>query len=102
MPHKEYPSSLHKEAPVGSVDHGIALLHELELDADHLAEITGYVESETDIESLRTLVYDYCASKESFERMRRRLMQHIENVHERAERAESVLERIRACRRDSQ
>jgi hypothetical protein len=101
MPHKEYPSLLHREAPVGSVDHGRALLDELELEADHMAELTGAVESEMDIEELRQLVYAYSDNRDSMRRIRRRLMQHIENVHERAERAESVLERIRACRRDN-
>ena len=100
MPHKEYPSTLHREAPVGSVEHGRALLDELEFEADYMAELTGQVESEMDIEELRQLVYVYSENRDSMRRMRRRLLDHIENVHERAQRAESDLERIRACRRN--
>jgi hypothetical protein len=100
MPREEYPSSIDKEAPVGSLRHGYALVEEAELEGGFFADIEAQVASETDIEKLRELVPVYADSRDSVRRSMRRILHHIENVHERASTAESMLSRIRACRGD--
>jgi predicted nucleotidyltransferase len=98
MPHEEYPCSLDKEAPVGSLRHGYALVQLADLEWDSHADIEAQVASETDVEELRELVHLYAQSRDSVSRAMRRILHHIENVHARADAAESMLARLRACR----
>lgn len=100
MPHREYPAATDREAPVGTVEHGRALVFDLELEADQLAEVEAEVASCSDVERLRELVHVYADTRDGYRQASRRVVRHIENAHERILAGESLLAKLRAVRRE--
>lgn len=100
MLHREYPAATDREVPVGSVEHGRALVFDLELEADQLAEVQAEVASCSDVERLRELVYVYADTRDGYRRASRRVVHHIENAHARILAGESLLAKLRAVRRE--
>lgn len=100
MPHREYPAATDREAPVGSVEHGLALLFDLELEADQLAEVQAEVASCSDVERLRELVHVYAETRDGYRRASQRVGNHIMNAHARILAGESLLAKLRAVRRE--